>query len=150
MAEKIVSDFTLLDQNGNEFNLYKNLGNNQKVLLVFYPRDSSLVCTKQLKDYSVKKDLFNKNNLTVVGVNIGNRKSHSDFCNNSGIDFPLLVDEDKTVSRQFDALNFLGANKRKLVLIAPSKVILLEKNIPMITYLNTDEILNLLIKEKIL
>ncbi len=150
MAEKTVSDFTLLDQNGNEFNLYKNLGNNQKVLLVFYPRDSSLVCTKQLKDYTVKKDLFHKNNLTVVGVNIGNRKSHSDFCNKSGIDFPLLVDEDKTVSRQFDALNFLGANKRKLVLIAPSKAILLDKNIPMITYLNTDEILNLLIKEKIL
>ena len=51
-------DFTLLDQYGNEFKLSDNL--NKKILLVFYPKDGSPVCTKQLCDYNENLENFLK------------------------------------------------------------------------------------------
>ena len=47
MLNETAPNFRLKDQNGNEFELYNNL--DQKVLLVFYPKDNSPVCTKQLQ-----------------------------------------------------------------------------------------------------
>jgi len=150
MTGDFVKDFTLRDQSGKEFNLYKNLEDNNNVLLVFYPRDSSLVCTRQLKNYQAEKDLFYRKNIVLAGVNTGDKTSHSYFCEHSNIDFPLLVDEGKEISRRFDALNFLGINKRKLVLIGASKKILFEKNILTVTYLNSKGIFKILTDQNIL
>ncbi len=59
--------------------------------------------------------------LRVVGISTDSVKSHSNFCNKLKLNFPLLADEDKTVSKQFDAINFLGMNKRLLVLIGTDR-----------------------------
>jgi peroxiredoxin Q/BCP len=50
MVGDIARDFTLNDQSGLAFNLYSNLS--RKLLLVFYPKDNTPVCSKQLTDYS--------------------------------------------------------------------------------------------------
>ena len=38
----IVPNFIITDQNGKEFELYKNL--DKKLLIVFYPKDDTVVC----------------------------------------------------------------------------------------------------------
>lgn len=48
-----VENFSLVDQYNNASFLFDNLGNN--VLLVFYPKNNTPVCTKQLVDYSVNQ-----------------------------------------------------------------------------------------------
>ncbi len=69
-----VENFFLKDQDGNDFELYQNL--DKKVLLVFYPRDKSLVCTLQLKSYSKNRDKFENLGIRIFGVNVADSKSH--------------------------------------------------------------------------
>jgi peroxiredoxin len=135
----LVSNFVLKDENGNAFELYKNLDN--KVLLAFYPKDDTLVCSTQLSDYNKNLDDFIKHGIRVIGISTDSVESHSNFCDKLKLNFPLLADIDKSVSKQFDAINFLGMNKRMLVLIGTDKKVLWTDSTMSITYIKTEEIL---------
>ncbi|MEJ2506872.1 MAG: redoxin domain-containing protein [Ignavibacteriaceae bacterium] len=139
MLNETAPNFRLKDQNGNEFELYNNL--DQKVLLVFYPKDNSPVCTKQLNNYNQNMSEFNELGIRVVGVNVENTKSHSAFCENLELNFILLSDVDKVVSKLYNAVNLFGINKRKIVLINTDKKIMFEKTVLPFYYLNSDKII---------
>lgn len=148
MLGNIVEDFTLKDQYSNDFNLYKNL--NQKVLLVFYPKDNSLVCSRQLADYNGNLEIFKNYGIKIVGVNIGEVLEHQSFCEQKGLKFPILSDIEKKVRRRFKALNLFGMNNRKIVLIDENKKVIFEKTMLSISYLDTDEIIRALKNDKII
>jgi peroxiredoxin len=136
----IARNFSLKDQYGNEFELYKNL--DKRILLVFYPKDDSPVCTKQLTNYEQYLTDFEKNNIKVVGINTAASDSHYSFCNKLGLKFPVLSDISKQISINYKALNLLGINKRKLVLIDTNRRIVFEKVILPFYYLKAGQILN--------
>ena len=115
----IAPNFILKDETGKDFELYENL--NTQILLVFYPKDDTPVCSNQLAEYNDNLAEFIRNKIKVVGINAGTVQSHSDFCTKLDIKFPLLADEDKKVSRQFNAVNLLGINKRMLVIIGTDR-----------------------------
>ncbi|HSW53788.1 MAG TPA: peroxiredoxin [Ignavibacteriaceae bacterium] len=138
-AGDIVSNFMLKDENGNDFDLYKNL--DKKILLAFYPKDDTLVCSTQLSDYNKNLNDFIRNGVRVIGISTDSVESHSNFCSKLKLNFPLLADEDKTVSKQFNAVNFLGMNKRLLVLIGTDKKVLWIDSTMSITFIKTEEIL---------
>ena len=138
-AGDFVSNFVLKDENGKDFDLYKNL--DKKVLLAFYPKDDTLVCSTQLSDYNKNLNDFIRSGVRVIGISTDSVESHSNFCSKLKLNFPLLADEDKTVSKQFDAVNFLGMNKRLLVLIGTDKKVLWIDSTMSITYIKTEEIL---------
>ncbi len=135
-----VENFRLKDQFGNDFDLYDNL--TQDILLVFYPKDNTLVCTKQLVDYSDNQNELQKLGLKIIGVNIDPVESHNSFCSNNKIDFPVLSDPQSNVSRTFDALSILGQNKRKLVLIGKDKKVRYVRSTLPIFFLDTKQLLN--------
>lgn len=85
MVGNIVEDFTLRDHFSNDFNLYKNL--NQKVLLVFYPKDNLLICTRQLADYNGNLEIFKNFGIKIVGVNIDEVLEHKSFCEKKDVTF---------------------------------------------------------------
>lgn len=144
----MVENFTLKDQNGNEFDLYKNL--DKKILLVFYPKDNSPVCSMQLSEYQLNINDFDKNGIKVIGINTESVDSHLTFCNHRQINFPLLSDVDKKVSRSFDALTLLGLNKRKLVLIDTDKKIKYGQSVAAFRYPGSGYILEKLKKLQII
>ncbi len=135
MIGDIAGDFVLEDQNRNFFRLYDNL--NRKILLVFYPKDNTPVCTRQLSDYQLNKGLFETIGINLVGINTGSVESHNSFTGLCKVDFPVLSDPHKKVSRKYKALNLFGINKRKLVLIGTDKKILFEKNVLSFTYVSS-------------
>jgi peroxiredoxin Q/BCP len=135
-----VENFILKDQDGNKFELYANLGKN--ILLIFYPKDNSPVCSKQLRNYQLNIKKFNDADILPVAINIESAESHKSFCELKGIDFPILSDTDKSISKKFGALNLFSLNKRKLVLINKQGEIAYETNIFALSYLKTDEILS--------
>ena len=135
----IASNFVLKDEAGKDFELYKNL--DKKVLLAFYPKDDTLVCSTQLADYNDNLDDFIKNGVKVIGISTDSVESHSNFCSKLKLNFPLLADEDKTVSKQFDAVNFLGMSKRLLVLIGTDRKVLWTGSTLSITFIKSEEIL---------
>jgi len=141
MVGEIAEDFTLKDQYGNIFNLYENLDEN--ILLVFYPKDDSPVCSMQLSNYQKEHQLLKKSGIIVIGINTNSEKSHKSFCNKLSLQFPLLSDKTKNVSKQFNALNIFGINKRKLVLINRNKKIEFEKTVLPNRYLPASIIIKL-------
>ena len=141
MIGKLAPNFILKDQFGKEFELYKNLDRN--LLLVFYPKDDSMVCSKQLADYNRNLDLFKMNDLNVAGINIESSSSHESFCSKIGLNFPILSDSKKQVSKDYDALTLWGVNKRKLLMINSSKNVVFEKSVFNFHYPSVEEILNL-------
>lgn len=136
----IAPNFILKDEKGNEFELYKNL--DRKILLVFYPKDDTPVCSSQLSDYDDNLNEFSKHGIKVIGINADTIQSHDDFCNKLKIKIPLLADEKKYVSKQYDALNLFGLNKRILILIGTNKKVLwIAPSLP-VKFINTSEILS--------
>ena len=142
MIGDIAEDFTLKDQNGIAFNLYGNLTG--KILLVFYPKDDTPVCTKQLTDYQLNKKLFEKLNIGLVGISTGSEKSHFDFANKCRLDFPLLVDDGKKVAKIYKAVTMFGSIKRKVVLISESRKILYESEILPLKYQTANQLITLI------
>ena len=138
MIGEIAEDFVLEDQSGNTFKLYDNLS--LKILLIFYPKDNTPVCTRQLSDYKVNKEIFDKLGINLVGINTGSVESHNSFSRSCNLNFPVLSDPLKVVSRKYKALNFLGSNKRRLILIGTDKKILFEKDVLSFTYLSSHKL----------
>lgn len=135
-----IKDFSLFDQDGNKFTLSENLG--QKILLVFYPKDDSLVCTKQLCNYNENFDKFLEKGIKVIGISIDNIDEHKQFHSKYKLKFPILSDGQKEVSKKYDALGVLGLAKRKLVLISETGEIINENySIPLL-YKDFEYILN--------
>ncbi len=148
MVGETAENFTLKDQFGRNFELYSNL--DKKVLLVFYPKDNSPVCTRQLSDYHTNNKLFEDNGISVVGINIEGEESHFSFCNALSIDTIMLSDPDKKISRRFGALNIFGMNKRKVILIGTDKKILYEKSVMAIYFLDSNQLISAFKREGIL
>ena len=91
MVGAIAENFILNDQDGNTFNLYENL--DEPILLVFYPKDDSPVCTKQLNNYQEQLQLLKNAGLKLVAINTDSESSHKSFCSKLSLHFPLLADK---------------------------------------------------------
>ena len=135
-------DFTLKDQFGNDFNLYANL--DQTIMLVFYPKDHSPVCTKQLCDYNDNLEKFSKVGIKVVAINIDEEISHKKFAKKNSLKYPVLSDSVRKVSELFGAINFAGFNKRKIVIISTEKNVIFEKTVFPAYFPDTNELLKLI------
>jgi len=135
----VVQNFILKDERGNDFELYQNL--DKKVLLAFYPKDDTLVCSAQLTEYNDNLNDFIRNGIRVIGISTDEVESHSAFCKKLKLNYPLLADIEKKVSKQFDAINFLGMSKRILVLIGTDKKVLWTDSTLSIKYIKSEEIL---------
>jgi len=143
-----IENFQLNDQFNSKFDLYENL--NKDVLLAFFPKDNTPVCTKQFIDYSLNQEELKSFGIKIVGINIDPVESHESFCAHNKINFPVLSDSEKIVSKYFDALNLLGQNKRKLVLVGTDKRIKFERSTLPMFFVDTRQLLNDLRKTQLI
>ncbi len=69
----------------------------KKVVLYFYPKDSTPGCTIEAKDFrdSIKK--FNNAGAVIVGASKDSVKRHDNFKAKNDLPFPLLSDEEGTL-----------------------------------------------------
>ena len=87
------------------------------VLLVFYPKDNTLVCTRQLCNYRDRLSLFEELDVQLVAINHDSLESHEAFAAKHGFPFPLASDADRRVSHAYGALLDLFKMRRLLVLV---------------------------------
>ncbi len=135
-------DFKLIDQDGKPFRLLENIRDG--IVLVFYPRDETAVCTKQLCEYSSNYDEFVKLGFQVVGISIDSVESHKNFSSKYAFHFRILSDSDKSVSRKYKALSITGMSKRKIVIIDRDGIVrFIDSKLP-ILYLKSASLLETL------
>jgi peroxiredoxin Q/BCP len=85
-------DFRLPDQNGNEVSLKNYLGE-KVVVLYFYPKDNTSVCTKQACYFRDSYEQFKEAGAEVIGVSSDSIESHKSFAAEHELPFILLSDE---------------------------------------------------------
>ena len=92
MLEKgtIAPGFTLNDKDGNAVSLSDFTG--RKVVLYFYPKDSTPGCTRQACAFAAAYEEFRTLNAVVIGVSKDSESSHRRFAEKNGLPFILLSD----------------------------------------------------------
>jgi peroxiredoxin Q/BCP len=108
-------DFTLPSTEG-PFHLHERLREGA-VLIVFYPKDGTLVCTRQLCNYRDHVSEFEELDVALVGVNHDGLASHQAFAEKLKLGFPLCADVERTVCHAYGALGELWRARRVLVLV---------------------------------
>ena len=106
MAEKTaaigrkIPDFTLPSTGSRPWKLSEARG--RKVVVYFYPKDSTSGCTSESVAFRDLHDAFRKAKAVVVGVSPDSLASHEKFKAKYGFPFDLLSDEDKKACTLFD------------------------------------------------
>src|SRR4030088_3596786 len=107
-------DFTLEGTDG-AFRLSDHRG--ERVVLLFYPGDNTMVCTKQFCSYRDRAGDFASLNATVVGISSQDLASHEDFVAKHSLNVPLLADVEKAVAKSYSAFSPRLGTKRAVIVI---------------------------------
>ena len=83
-------DFTLKDKDGNDVTLSSFVG--KKVVLYFYPKDSTPGCTRQACAFAAAYEGFKSKNVEVIGISKDSVSSHVKFAEKYSLPFILLSD----------------------------------------------------------
>jgi thioredoxin-dependent peroxiredoxin len=107
-------DFELPGTNG-PFRLSDHHG--ERVVLLFYPGDNTMVCTKQFCSYRDRADDFASLDATVLGISSQDLASHEAFVAKHGLNVPLLADVDSAVAKSYGAFSPRLGTKRAVIVI---------------------------------
>ena len=94
------------------------------VVLVFYPKDNSPICTAQLRSYTDDINAFGSVGAQVLALSPQDLDEHANFVAESGpFGFPLLDDRDKSIATQYGTLGPLGFYRRSIIVIDGAGVV---------------------------
>jgi peroxiredoxin Q/BCP len=106
----IAPDFTLRSSDGEDVTL-SAFRERSNVVLIFYPKDQTPGCTKQLCTARDDRDAFAAAGAVVFGVNGDDEASHRRFIAKHGLSMPLLIDGGLAVAKSYDAVMGFGPVK---------------------------------------
>ena len=93
-------EFSLPDQNGKVHSLSDYRG--KKVILYFYPKDSTAGCTKQACGFAERYPQFTEKGAVVLGVSRDSVSSHKKFEEKNNLPFTLLSNAELTAIQAYD------------------------------------------------
>jgi thioredoxin-dependent peroxiredoxin len=92
-------DFNSIDQDGNPLSLKDFKGH--KVILYFYPKDSTPGCTAEACNLRDNYGMLLKKGYKIIGVSADDEKSHKNFIAKNVLPFPLIPDKEKIIIRNY-------------------------------------------------
>jgi thioredoxin-dependent peroxiredoxin len=114
-------DFELQGTDG-PFRLSDHRG--ERVVLLFYPGDNTMVCTRQFCSYRDRAQDLADLGATVVGISSQSLSSHEGFKAKHALNVPLLADEDRAVARLYSATTpGIGTTARAVIVIDEQGVV---------------------------
>ncbi len=84
-------DFSLPDENGKIISLSDFKG--KKLVLYFYPKDSTPGCTTEARDFTALKSEFTAAGAVILGASKDSQKRHQNFIGKQNLSISLLCDE---------------------------------------------------------
>ncbi|MBQ6591575.1 MAG: thioredoxin-dependent thiol peroxidase [Solobacterium sp.] len=93
-------DFTLPDQTGALHSLHEYRG--RKVILYFYPKDSTSGCTAQACGFAERYPQIQEKGAAVLGISKDTVASHARFAENNNLPFTILSDPELNVIKAYD------------------------------------------------
>lgn len=98
-----------------------------KVVLYFYPKDSTPGCTTEGQDFRDLHAKFRRQNTQVFGVSRDSLASHEKFRDKQQFPFHLISDPEETLCRQFDVIQEKSLYGRKFMGVERSTFLIDEK-----------------------
>ena len=92
-------DFALPADDGTTVRLSELRGRN--VVLFFYPKDDTPGCTIEAREFGEAYSRFQAQDTLVLGISADGVDSHIRFKTRFGLPYPLLADEEHTVSEAY-------------------------------------------------
>jgi len=99
---RVVKDFKCAATDDKTIRLKDLRG--KKVVLYFYPKDSTPGCTTESQDFRDLHAKFKKQNAVILGASRDSLASHEKFKTKHKFPFDLLSDPDEKLCRQFDVI----------------------------------------------
>jgi peroxiredoxin Q/BCP len=126
-------DFTLQDAFGKSYKLSSYKGKSP-VIVYFYPKAGTNGCTKEACVIRDDWSKFKQNNIPVLGISTDDKPAIKKFIDDYKLNFPLLSDADKKVSKEYGVVGMLGYDKRVTFII--------DKNLKIADVMEVNDIAN--------
>jgi peroxiredoxin Q/BCP len=94
-------DISAVTTNGNTISLSDYMGRNN-VVLFFYPEDDTSGCTYEACSFRDAKGDYDATDTVILGISTDDQASHQAFTSKYDLNYPLLVDTDRTICKAFD------------------------------------------------
>jgi len=114
-------DFEAVDQNGKTVRLADFKGN--PVVLYFYPKDDTPGCTAEACNFRDNMDKFQEKGVKVLGVSVDGDKSHKKFEQKYNLNFTLVSDSKKDITKKYGVLGERTASRVTYILDKDGKIV---------------------------
>ncbi|KQM78689.1 alkyl hydroperoxide reductase [Pedobacter sp. Leaf216] len=111
-----IPDFILKDDAGKDFKVSNYIGK-KKLVIYFYPKDESSVCTKEACAFRDSYEEFKSTDAIIIGINSGSLQSHADFKKHHNLPFTLLSDPNNEVLKMFGVKDVMFLTGRETFLV---------------------------------
>ncbi len=123
----LAPDFTLIDNQNNEWRLSDHIG--KVVVLLFYPQNETLVCTRQLCSVRDNWKSYLETKADIVGISPASPEDHRSFSQERGLPIPLLADEGRMITRIYGKHWLYPINFTRAVVVIDAKGIIRNRDI---------------------
>ena len=134
---EMAPDFEAELTNGDKVILSNILSSGEKVILYFYPKDSTPGCTVQACDFRDNFSKLQSAGFRVLGVSKDSSKSHQKFIDTHELPFELIVDSDTELHQLYGVWRkkmnygktYMGVSRSTFVIDIDSKLISVGYNV---------------------
>jgi thioredoxin-dependent peroxiredoxin len=109
-------DFTAQAHNGETISLADFRGK-KSVVLYFYPRDNTSVCTAQACSFRDSYEDFSAAGAVVIGVSGDSLERHQAFAAKKQLPFLLISDADGSLRQEYGVPNLIGLIPRRVTFV---------------------------------
>ena len=135
-------DFEAEITNGEKIKLSDVLSSGQKVILYFYPKDSTPGCTVQACDFRDNYSILQDAGFKVIGVSKDSSKSHQKFIDKHDLPFDLIVDSEIELHQLYgvwrEKMNYgktyMGTSRSTFVIDTDGNLISVAYNVRAVSY----------------
>lgn len=120
-------DFVLATERNTEWRLSDHIGN--VVVLLFYPQNETLVCTKQLCSVRDNWNKYLETKAEIVGISPGTPDEHQTFSESRSLPIPLLADPGRAITQVFGKHWLFPINLTRAVVVIDAKGVVRNRDV---------------------
>ncbi|KAN0038924.1 hypothetical protein ACTA71_001116 [Dictyostelium dimigraforme] len=116
-------EFSCPDKDGNIVSL-KDFINKKPIVLYFYGKDGTPVCTKEACEFRDRYEKFVDAGVDVIGISCDDSESHSKFTKKYQLPFTLLSDKDGKIAKSYGVKGLLLPGRTTFIIDTNGKILM--------------------------
>ena len=131
------ADFALATERNEEWRLSDHLGN--VVVLLFYPQNETLVCTRQLCSVRDNWEKYLETKAEIVGISPGTPEEHFAFAQSRKLPIPLLADPNRETTKVYSKHWLYPVSLTRAVVVIDAKGVIRNRDVMLRAFRPSDD-----------